>query len=155
MKWIFKGIIVIVFSLSASQVFAKRLGLGLIFGGPTGLSANYFLSKKRSVDLALAFSLGDEGRLYLHSTYLWRYPKNIRMDKVKFGSYWGAGARIISDDSKDDEEKVKLGLRVPGGFNYTFRKAPVEIFGELSLTMKLIPGTQADLDLALGVRYYF
>jgi hypothetical protein len=48
-----------------------------------------------------------------------------------------------------------IGPRAPVGLSYNFRKVPIEVFGEIALVLDLIPATGADLDLALGGRYYF
>jgi hypothetical protein len=47
----------------------KDLGLGVMVGGPTGVSGNYFLATDRSVDFGFGVGLGSRN-LHLHSTVL-------------------------------------------------------------------------------------
>jgi hypothetical protein len=145
--------------LLSIHCWAGPFGAGIIIFGPTGFSANYNFSKAHSLDAALAWSMNDDDqKFYFHSTYLWKRPNFFRIDKVQLNTHWGVGGRVISWDDppgRDRESEVRLGVRGSGGVSYVFPNHPVELFGELALTMDLIPETDADLHLGLGARYYF
>ena len=49
----------------------KRVGLGIIVGEPTGLSANYLLGPDNSIDLAVAWNVSGNNDFVLHADYLW------------------------------------------------------------------------------------
>jgi hypothetical protein len=158
----FNKLLFFIFILQTSQTsFAqsKNLGLGVILFSPTGISGNYKLSQNKSIDAAAAWSLNDSDQnLYLHSTYLWHKPGAIKIEKFKANAYYGAGARLISWDnppSKSRDSEIRLGARGVLGANYLFQEPAIETFAELSMTVELIPDTDVDLDLGLGVRIYF
>ncbi len=140
---------------------AKELGLGIIIFGPTGFSTNYFLDRKSSIDGAISWSLNNEYQdFYFHSTYLWHKPNSIKLDKLKLNAYFGIGGRMISWDHPrgrrgESVSKTEVGARGVVGTSHTFRSPSIEVFGELSLTMNVIPETNSDFDIAFGARYYF
>lgn len=138
---------------------AKDFGLGIILFGPTGISTNYFLDSDNSIDGALSWSLNDgDQNIYLHSTYLWHKPRLLRLDKVALDVYFGGGGRLISWDDPPGEERdpeTHFGVRGVAGIGHTFKNPCIELFGEISMTMDVIPETDADLDLGLGARFYF
>ncbi len=151
-------LIAIVLFSGAAQ--AKQFGLGLILFGPTGLSTNYFIDRNTSIDTAWSWSLNDDDQnLYVHSTYLIHKPRLLKLDRTAIDVHFGGGLRLISWDDRPGkrdkhDDETYIGLRGAGGLNYTFN-GTIEIFGELSLTMDVIPDTDADLDLGIGARFYF
>lgn len=153
--------------LFPSRTFAAGgpFGLGVIVGNPTGLSLKYILSPTNAVVGAAAWHL--DGGLHLHGDYLFIWPDFIPTRKNPLAGYIGAGARLRTwDDSPchwnhhrcdddDDDEEVSLGVRVPFGMAYAFSPHPFEVFAEIVPTLDLVPGTDLDLDLAIGGRFYF
>ncbi|MEK6555551.1 MAG: hypothetical protein AABZ31_09950 [Bdellovibrionota bacterium] len=146
--------------LFASAAQAKQLGVGLILISPTGLSTNYFLDKNTSIDTAWAWSMNDDDQnLYVHATYLFHRPRLIKLDRTALDVHFGGGLRMISWDdrpgrNKKHDDETYLGLRGAMGLSYTF-KPSVEVFSEVSMTMDVIPETDADVDIAIGARFYF
>ncbi|MEL6181293.1 MAG: hypothetical protein AAFS10_20215, partial [Myxococcota bacterium] len=72
--------------------------------------------------------------------------------------YVGIGGKLWvrdDDDNDDDDDDFGLGVRVPVGICLLLTEAPLEFFAELALGLRLIPGTDADIDGGIGVRYYF
>ena len=69
MKKLFFISIVSLFSIG---VFAQDsgLGLGLIFGEPTGLSAKMWTSERTAIDAALAWSFSTPGWFHVHADFL-------------------------------------------------------------------------------------
>ena len=141
------------FIFCCANSFANDFGLGVILGGPTGISGNYVLSEKSSVDGALAYDLSHDHNFHIQSDYLRRNLKSIKLGQYMLGWYWGIGAKLRSDEDKDDN--FRIGPRIALGTNYEFESDPVELFAETSLTMNLIPRTDADIGLGIGMRYYF
>lgn len=144
-----------------SKANSGPLGLGIIIGSPTGISANYLLSQKNSIAAALAF---DDDDIHLHVDYLWRFPKSLSADSVKLGWYGGAGLKLRDHDHSDHKKNGddhehhddgEFGPRGVVGLNYEFDKVPIEVFGEVSLVMYIIDETDMDLDFGIGGRYYF
>ncbi len=67
-----KTILIIFIVISAIGLFAQNsgLGVGMILGEPTGLSAKMWTGKMTAFDAAAAWSFGDEGALHLHADML-------------------------------------------------------------------------------------
>ena len=147
------------FLLSSSMAFAGATGLGLILLSPTGVSLNKYVGPQRSIDAAMAWSLNDDDQsLYAHTTYLLHQKGFFEIDKTKIDTYYGGGLRLISWDNppgKKTKSETHLGLRGVGGVAYIFRSSRIQIFSEVSLTMDVVPDTDADLGVGLGARYYF
>ncbi len=148
-----------------NRTHANELGLGVILFEPSGLSVNYFIDRDTSIDAAIGWGVGTRySRFYLHSTYLWHLPKQIDLKKFSFDVFYGLGGRLISWEDHyhprrsyrhSDSTITDIGVRGAGGLGYTFADPGLEIFSEISLTMNIIRDTYADIDLGLGVRYYF
>ena len=147
-------------SSAFAQSTSRPLGLGLILFGPTGFSTNYYLTRNTSFDTAWSWSMNDDDQnLYVHGTYLFHRPDMLQIDRVALDVHFGGGLRIISWDDRPGrhrkhDDDTYIGVRGAAGTSYVFNPA-IQVFGELSLTMDLIPETDADLDLALGARFYF
>ena len=139
-------------TLSPATAETKRVGLGLIVGEPTGLSANYLLSKENAIDLAVAWNLSGDNDFILHADYLWYRYGFIQAGKVEMPLYFGVGGRMVLRDKKSD----KFGVRVPVGVSYRFVDPEfLELFGELVPILDLAPSTKLDFNVGIGVRFYF
>jgi len=136
-----------------------NFGLGLILGDPTGLSLNYELGSKRSIDAALAWTLSGN-RFRIHADHLWHIPNAIELKNANpLGYFYGVGGRIILSNKVNDKSNNSysaLGVRASNGLRYRFFNAvPIEVFLEVALNLNLVPATDVDADFALGARYYF
>jgi hypothetical protein len=149
---VIKKIVVYCLVLSSFSAYAEgqRLGVGLLLGSHSCVSANYKFEENKSIDFLGSYDFGDNQEYYFHSTYLFRHPKRIDFDTISFGWFGGLGAKVESED--DD---FNMGARVSLGFNYDLETQPVEIFTEAAATMNVIQNTDTNLSLALGARYYF
>lgn len=134
---------------------AGPVGVGIVIGDPTGLSANYRLSSQRSVDAAVAWAFGSYPGFELHSDYLWHRNGLLRAEKVAFDLHYGIGARLISISDRHASDRTYFGPRLPLGLSTNFNQSALEVFGELALVMNLVPGTSADFDFGIGARVYF
>ena len=73
----------------------------------------------------------------------------------------GARVHIRSDDegsgngSDNNEDDVTLGVRLPVGLTYLLKDGSLEFFMELAPVVELLPDTDADVDAAFGIRFYF
>lgn len=156
----FKILSIIVVTLFPFSSFAD-LGVGLILGQPTGLSAIYKPSKSLGYDLALAWSFSDHHEsAYLHANRLWIQNGGLRLDSLAMDFYYGAGVRLITYDTGYrghgvDDPDYLLGVRAPIGISYQFKKPPIELFGELALILNLIDSTSVDIDGGIGIRIHF
>ena len=128
----------------------EGIGLGIILGEETGLSAKKWVGNITAVDGAISWSFGDVNMLYLHFDYL--FHRFDQFEKVKRGKlllYYGVGGKIKL------KNKSEAGLRIPVGVNYVLKEAPLDAFTEIIPGLDLIPSTGFSLGIAIGVRYFF
>jgi hypothetical protein len=67
----------------------------------------------------------------------------------------GVGGRIRLAGGARDEQKLRLGARVPFGLEYLFDGPPVGLFLEIAPLLDLLPGTGFGVNGAIGARWYF
>lgn len=127
---------------------SSGIGLGVIIGEPTGLSAKMWTSEKTALDAALAWSLVGNGYIHLHADML-MHSFAIEVDQGQLPVYFGIGAKL------DLASNLGLGVRVPFGMAYLFESAPIDIFIELVPILNLIPATTFSIEGGIGIRYFF
>lgn len=124
------------------------LGLGIMVGEPTGLSAKMWTSEKTAIDAGLAWSFVGSGYLRVHADML-VHNFFIDVDKGQLPFYFGLGAKLLLASD------LGLGIRIPVGLAYLFESAPFDVFVEIVPGLDLLPGTDFGIDGAIGVRYFF
>jgi len=138
-------------SLFSLGVFAQDsgLGLGLIFGEPTGLSAKMWTSERTAIDAAVAWSFSTPGWFHVHADFLIHNYDIITVSTGKLPLYYGVGAYTAFSS------EFGLGVRVPLGLAYQFEGAPVDIFAEVAPGLALLPALRFYIGGGIGVRYFF
>jgi hypothetical protein len=131
-------IIVLVLFAVVLMPVAADVGAGVILGSPTGVSV---LIENR---VALAAAWNIENRLHLHAD-VWIINRPL-IDPVDW--YLGVGGKVLLVDD------VRAGVRFPVGLQW-YALPNLELFAEIVPGMRLIPGTDFDLDAGLGVRFHF
>lgn len=126
----------------------KGLGLGVIVGEPTGVSAKLWTANGQAFDAAAAWSFIDDSAFYVHVNYLFHFADLISVKKGELPFYAGIGGKVKFVDP------VVLGIRFPFGLEYFFAKVPLGIFLEIAPCLVLYPGSDFDIGAGLGVRYY-
>lgn len=128
------------------------LGLGVILGEPTGVSAKGWLSDTHAVDAAAAWSVRRDGFFQVHADLLLHDYDLLETEEVRgrLPVFYGVGGRVVL--GKHDEW---VGVRFPLGVSYLFPSAPFDVFLELVPILDLLPETDFDLDAAIGARFYF
>lgn len=148
-KFVFVCVMVISF-LSTTIAQERNLGIGLMLGAPTGLSAKYWLSSNNALDFGLAYSfIGNEVGFSLHGDYLY-HANGFSSGNIKFPLYYGFGARLRAVN----QSKSFIGARGVIGLVYIDKKLPIDAFIELAPVFNLFPETSLNMDLAIGARYY-
>ena len=124
-------------------------GLGVILGEPTGISGKLWIENSKAIDGAVALSFDKESAVHLHADLLFHDFNLFKAEKGKLLLYYGVGGRIKFED------KSKVGVRFPGGINYLFPEAPLDVFLEIVPLLDLAPSTKFRLNAAIGIRYFF
>lgn len=151
------------FAEAAPASRAGKLGLGAVFGDPTGLSGKYWLAPNRAADLGLAFSFNDY--FIVFGDYLFHVPRITAQTPAplnQISPYIGIGAVLLfsTDDRNRDgffdaDSSVAAGLRLPLGLEWSLPDPPLGIFLEIAPGMGILPGTHGFVQGGIGLRYYF
>ncbi|MFZ5940152.1 MAG: hypothetical protein ACOYXB_06225 [Bacteroidota bacterium] len=146
-----KRLLVATFALFlALSAFSQSsgLGVGVILGNPTGLSAKMWTSRTTAIDGAAAWAITSYGGfIHVHADML-LHPFEFDVKKGSLPFYFGVGGRVlISSDPR-------VGIRVPFGVAYAFEDVPFDVFFELVPILDLIPGSGFDMNAAIGIRYF-
>ncbi len=146
-----RGVLLLILLCCWSQATAqdRGLGLGVLVGEPTGLSAKFWLGPTSAIDAAAAWSFTGENRFQLHVDYLAHFFHLFPVPKGTLPLYFGGGGRLELDDDP------QFGIRVPVGLAYLFPNIPLDIFAEIGPVVHLAPETGFALTGAIGVRYFF
>lgn len=138
----------------------RGFGLGIIAGEPTGISLKGWQGRTTAIDGALAWSFAGKDFFQIHGDYLAHNFALIKVEKGKLPFYYGIGGRIKFFNNDDggkarDNDKTRIGVRVPLGLAYLFERTTLDIFLEVVPILDLIPETELDLNAAIGIRYFF
>lgn len=145
------SLIVIILLTGSNTVLAAggSTGFGIIIGGPTGLSVKTWKGRSVAYDAAIAWSTGKNDRLHVHADYLIHNYGFINLSGNSIPVHYGMGGILRFDGN------ANFGVRMPVGISYRFKALPFEGFAELVPILFLLPGTDFQLDAAVGLRYYF
>ena len=140
MRRLLKTVLLVAALAAPSAVQAQQsLGLGVVVGDPTGLSA-----RVRGFQIHAGWSFSGEDAIWGAVDKLFSLGE---LDM--FDAYWGLGASVrFADD-------FGLGARLPVGLNHFFQDQPIEVFGEVGPALVLLPDIDFEINGGIGVRYYF
>jgi hypothetical protein len=139
-----KRILMILSFFATVGVFpvAADVGVGVILGSPTGISALF----GNRVAVAAAWNIPSE-RVHLHAD-VWLLRQRL-VDPVDW--YLGAGGKVQFASGNSDD--VRAGVRIPLGLQW-YALPRLELFAEIVPGMQLIPSTGFDLDGGVGIRFH-
>lgn len=130
------------------------IGLGILLGSPSGVSAKFWLSPSGAIDATLGWDLVDS-RLAFQSDYLQHFPVDVSQGFL--APFVGIGAHFavkpVTDISAEQNYEPYLGARIPLGIEYIYR--PVSFFAEVSPRLFFIPELIFDFGGGVGFRFYF
>ena len=151
-KTLLLGLMVFLLPLpSLSQ--QDRFGLGIIVGEPTGISWKAWSGQTTAFAGAAAWSLSGKGTFHLHGDYLFHNFKFLSVPKGRLPFYYGVGVRFLFHEKEEDG--TVFGVRFPLGIEYLFASPSLGLFMEIVPVLDLAPGTDFDLNGAVGFRFYF
>jgi hypothetical protein len=153
------ALILILFGCLAGLSYGKsnhNIGLGIIFGEPTGLSFKIWNRQTVAFDAGAAWSFVGEKDFQVHGDLLFHNFSLFRIETGRMALFYGVGARIKFAGANDTADaRTIVSLRVPIGISYEFERTPVEFFIEVVPMLDLIPSTDPNMAGAVGFRYYF
>ena len=134
------------------------LGVGVLVGSPTGLSAKFKLDKHNSFDAAFGFGafIGP----HAHADWLYEGDELAREEGGTLSWFVGVGGRLeIYDDNggRNRRDDLDLGARFPVGLEIKFDDVPpLEVFVEAALTIEIMDDPlHVFADLGIGARWFF
>lgn len=140
----------------------KNIGLGLIIGEPTGISAKVWTSNENAFDFGLGWSIGkdrignsngnDNGvsRVRIHADYLW-HSFDALHTSGRLPLYYGFGARFNSGSEGNSSEAIRTVL----GITWMPQEMPIDVFLEVVPSLQLAPSRGFGFDAGIGARYFF
>ncbi|MBI3557310.1 MAG: DUF3996 domain-containing protein [Deltaproteobacteria bacterium] len=139
---------------------SRGLGLGLMFGEPTGLTLKDWLGRTNALQFGLTYSLNNY--LALLGDYLWHFPNAFKARSVAIVPYVGIGAVLAfsSDGQQHDffggseQSSIGFGARIPLGVEVLPAHAPLGIFVEIVPGVGLLPVVNGFLQGDIGIRFY-
>lgn len=146
MKKLFIMVCILIMPSLALSAQSGPLGLGIIIGDPTGISAKYWLDKTNAIDAAIGFD-----RFSVHADYLFHFWNIIpQTGGGEICAYAGPG--VVFKDKKEDN---MVGIRLALGAAYELTQYPVEIFAEIVPVFEISPDSDLNMDGGIGIRYFF
>jgi hypothetical protein len=136
------------------------IGIGLIIGEPTGITAKLYISDDQAIQAAVG-SAFIGGGLQAHGDFVW-HPW-ILQDRSSFvlPVYLGPGIRFIDyyggRSGSSSTSHFAVGVRGVIGMLFDFKDVPLDVFVEVAgvLEYDFTKHGGAALNAGAGVRYYF
>ena len=131
----------------------RGVGVGVIVGDPTGLSAKIWTAQSTALQFAVAWRTRDPflgTRVSISGDYVWHSFDAIRSNE-RFPIYYGVGGTIASGGAFESA----LGVRGVIGIDWLSRRVPIDIFFQVTPVLVLSPSTDGEVSAGLGVRYFF
>ena len=135
------------------------IGLGIIVGEPTGISARLYLKDDQAIQAAIGGAFIGGG-IQINADYVFHPFILQTRDSFVLATYFGPGVRLIqySQGRNGDNNYLALGLRGVGGLLFDF-KNPLDAFVEVAglLEYGFATGKHGNITLnaGAGLRYYF
>jgi hypothetical protein len=129
----------------------RGLGVGILIGDTNALVLKSWLNKEDAMQYDLGFNVYG-GYIGFGAAYLIHNFDIIQVENNKVPLYFGIkGYAALSGGS------LYAGIEVPLGFDWIFKKAPVDIFVELDPGLQVISpnGMGPAYGGGVGVRYWF
>ncbi|MFL5812259.1 MAG: hypothetical protein ACJ763_01675 [Bdellovibrionia bacterium] len=134
-----------------------NIGIGAMFGDPTGVDLKYWLESTRALHFGLAYSFDHYGELM--GNYLFEFPNAFKgKEGAQFVPYVGIGAAFFfgtDNDFHGHNDSAALGMRIPLGVEFLPHGAPIGITAEIAPGIGLIPSTFGFIQGYVGARLYF
>jgi len=141
------------FAQESNRPFGQKyaLGVGVMVGEPTGITAKYNLDATKSIVGGFGWTSTDDNDFHIYGDVIHHMYDLVHIPEGDLPIYFGGGIRFLHRHKKDTE----FGIRVPVGAEYQFEKLPIGAFIELVPVVKLAPDMGLDFEGGLGIRYFF
>ena len=141
---------------SSSAEEGHWLGVGLLLGEPSGLSAKFFTTQETGFQIHVAYSIPNES-YYVTVDYLFDVLP-ILDDGYEFLLAWYLGLGISVGEQvfhQGELPRTFVGARAPIGLRMLFEGVSLELYAEAGPGVIVTPTIEFDLSGGIGVRYCF
>jgi hypothetical protein len=140
----------------------RNLGLGVILGEPSGISAKLWTSQVNALDFGLGWSVGGDrigkydgsydggSRLHFHMDYVW-HSFDVIQSAERVHLYYGLGGRFNSGAGYSSSVAVRGVL----GVTWFPSETPIDMFLELVPSFQVMAPTGFGMDAGIGARFFF
>jgi hypothetical protein len=133
------------------------LGVGLIFGEPTGICGKLYIQDDQAIQAAIGGAFIGGG-IQIHADYVFHPYVLQTRDSFVLATYVGPGARLIQYREGRGDDFLAIGLRAVGGLLFDFSN-PLDAFVEVAAVLEYGfrdgKGGGIALNASAGLRYYF
>lgn len=131
---------------------APKIGLGIVVGGPTGLTADFLISGEKHLIPSVGWR---NGSMDLSVDYIPQIKQLAFVNPEVIDWYYGVGPAIYSNYSNDKQQTV-FGIRIPVGLSWAPKKeSQIRLSAALVPTMSLVPDSVFGMSANLAGYYYF
>jgi hypothetical protein len=141
------------FFSSRGRAQDRGVGVGVIVGDPTGISAKIWTTSTNALQFALARQTRDQfpgTRVSFCGDYLWHSFDALHTIH-RFPVFYGIGGIIASGGGTDPA----LGVRGVVGIDWLSRQSPLHVFLHIVPVLALAPPTEIGLEARIGGRFFF
>jgi hypothetical protein len=129
---------------------AQSVGIGGQFGDPSGLSLRINNAGALNYDILAAWDFDDYFFVNLHG--LW---EQSLAPAPQLNYFYGPGIFMgFRDRGRWEDDDVYLGLSGTLGLNVYIQQR-LEIYGQVTPRLALVPDTDGDVGGGIGLRFYF
>ncbi|MEI7640300.1 MAG: hypothetical protein WCJ46_02155 [bacterium] len=145
--------VLLILTLFGSSTFAwkKDVGLGIVLGVPSGITAKFWQSEETAIDAAATWGWGI---MEVQGDYIWHRFDMVKVESGSLPLYIGAGAYAGFWTNGNWHGRAEVGLRMPIGLAYLFTDSPLEIFLEVAPSLSISPAVGLSVGGGIGARYY-
>ena len=155
MSKFFLWVISLAFIFTQTQAYAsKTTGVGVMLGSYAAISATGY-AFDRELDGGLNFNIGRDKKFHLHMGQVFHRPDTLKLVGRVFGWYYSLGGQYRTFDKEKSDDDYRLGARGATGLKYQIPNSSFKIFSELAGVFNVLPATSAEVNILLGMRYYF
>ncbi len=143
----------IALSIGTTRSQDRGVGIGVIVGDPTGISAKIWTAQSTALQFAVAWRTRDPflgTRVGFSGDYVWHSFDAIRSNE-RFPVFYGVGGAIASGGAFESA----LGVRGVVGIDWISRRAPIDVFFQVTPVLVLSPSTDMEIGAGVGMRYFF
>ena len=139
-------LVLLITSVCFSQ--SRGLGLGLVFGDPTGFNGKAWMSQSGAFQFGVGMpSLSNSSGTAFNAEYIWH--SHVIRSQERFPIFYGLGGIIGTGGGH-----TAIGARGILGIAWWPHNTPIDVFFQMTPTLFFDP-SNFEFDFGIGARYFF